>query len=347
MTGGPAETWRKFTFSTLPAWAVALLPLICLGLLPLFIGLYAVSRRATGHLPLTRASNRRVALASWIPAGLILGAFLLGLAALVVSAATSSSSTRASSSLVFTKWLPDANATGGPQPGYKPAMTGLSGGDVASVTTGNDATDGWIVNITFTSRGRDLLATLTRDSIAACPGDPSADSNATCAQRHMTMWVGLSQTDIDQWDDVTYSVAVSRPWASGGKFVADLLNLKEVTGGKMFIFGSFAQKEAQDLAAAMQPTSTTSSSPVGSLISGVLFGLMLVTFIAAIVGLLVIRRLVGPHGVVMQQRPGYADRLVELRRIHPAFAAAVREMQQARAAVSAPAPPQPLLPGSN
>lgn len=347
MSGAPAETWRKFSFSTLPSWAVALLPLICLGLLPLFIGLYAVSRRASGRLPLTRASNRRVAMASLIPAGLILGAFLLGLAAGVVSAVTSSSSTRTSSSLVFTKWAPDANATGGPQSGYKPTMTGLSGDDIASVTTANDATDGWVVNITFTARGRDLFATLTQESIAACPGDPTTDSNAACAQRHLTMWVGLSQTDIDQWDDATYSVAVSKPWASGGKLVADLLNLKEVTGGKVFIFGNFSNKEAQDLATAIQPRLTTSSSPVGSLISGVLFGLMLVTFIAAIVSLLVVRRLVGPRGTVMEQSTGYGDRLVEIRRIHPAFAAAVRQMQQARAAVPAPPPPQPLLPGSN
>jgi hypothetical protein len=228
-------------------------------------------------------------------------------------------------------------------------MTGLSGDDIASVTTADDATDGWIVNITFTSRGRDLFATLTRDGIAACPGDPTTDSNAACAQRHLAMWVGLSQTDIDHWDDVTYSVAVSKPWASGGKLVANLLNLKEVTGGKVFIFGNFSNKEAQDLAAAIEPRSTTSSSPVGSLISGVLFGLMLVTFIAAIVGLLVIRRLVGPRGIVMTQPPGYADRPVELRRIHPAFADAVRQMQQARAATPAPLPPppQPLPPGSN
>jgi hypothetical protein len=349
MTGAPAETWRKFTFSTFPSWAVALLPLICLGLLPLFIGLYAVSRRATGRLPLTRASSRRVALGAGIPAGLILLAFMLGVAAVIVMAATSTSSTPSSSALVFTKWVPDALVKGGPQPGYTPSMTGLSGGDIASVTTSNDTTDGWIVNIAFTSRGSDLFATLTRDSIAACPGDPSADSKAACAQRHLTMWVGLSQTDINQWEDAGYVSTVSQPWAAGGKLVADLLNLKEVTGGKVFIFGNFSQKEAQDLAAAIQPTSTTSSSPVGSLISGVLFGLMLVTFIAAIVGLLLLRRLIGPRGIVMAPPPGYADRLVELRSVHPAFVDAVRQVQQVRAATAAP--PQATMPpfpsGSN
>lgn len=106
MTGAPAETWRKFTFSTIPAWAVALLPLICLGLLPLFIGLYAVSRRASGHLPLTRASSRRVALASWIPTGLIVGGFVVGMFALVVLGTTSSVTTKVSSGLVYTNGSP-------------------------------------------------------------------------------------------------------------------------------------------------------------------------------------------------------------------------------------------------
>ena len=75
MTGRPAETWRKFTFSTPPAWTYALLVLICLGVLGLAVAaiiIYAVSERATGHLPLTRSSSRTVALAVWLPLGLII-----------------------------------------------------------------------------------------------------------------------------------------------------------------------------------------------------------------------------------------------------------------------------------
>lgn len=75
MTGRPAETWRKFTFSTPPAWTYALLPLVCLGLLGVIIAgaiIYAVSERATGHLPLTRSSSRTVALAIWIPVALLI-----------------------------------------------------------------------------------------------------------------------------------------------------------------------------------------------------------------------------------------------------------------------------------
>ena len=43
----------------------------------------------------------------------------------------------------------------------------------------------------------------------------------------------------------------------------------------------------------------------------------------------------GPGGKVMDQRPGAYDFIVELQRVHPKFAAAVREHQLARAASSA------------
>ncbi|HXC75852.1 MAG TPA: hypothetical protein VNU19_02265 [Candidatus Acidoferrum sp.] len=350
MTGAPAETSRKFTFSTTPAWAVALLPLVCLGLLPLFIGLYLVSRRASGRLPLTRASSRRVALASWIPAGMTLLSFLLGIAAFVVLGATSSTTTRVSSSLVYTKWVVDANVTGGPEVGFKPSLTGLSGGDIQTVTARNDTSTspgGWLVDITFTSRGRDLFDALTRDNVAACPGDATVDSKANCAQRHLALWLGLTQADIDRWEDATYVDAVSQPWGSGGKLLGDLLTLEEINSGEVLITGNFTQSDAQDLVAAIEPTST-SSSPAGSLIGGVLGGLALLTFIAALVCLVVLRRLIGPRGAVMGKSTGYADRLVELRRLHPAFAEAVRQMQLARAAAPPPPPPpQPFVPGSN
>ena len=80
MTGRQAETWRKFTFSTPPAWAYALLVLVCLGVIGLLVAaaiIYAVSGRASGHLPLTRGSSRAIGLATWVPLSLILGAFVL------------------------------------------------------------------------------------------------------------------------------------------------------------------------------------------------------------------------------------------------------------------------------
>jgi hypothetical protein len=75
MTGRPAEVWRKFTFSTPPAWTYALLLLVCLGgigIIVFGIVVYAVSERASGHLPLTRQSNTIAALALWVPVGLLI-----------------------------------------------------------------------------------------------------------------------------------------------------------------------------------------------------------------------------------------------------------------------------------
>jgi hypothetical protein len=74
MTGAPAQTWRKFRFASPPQWAYALYVLILLGVIGLLIAaavLAGVSQRASGHLPLTRASSRLVGLAMWVPVGLI------------------------------------------------------------------------------------------------------------------------------------------------------------------------------------------------------------------------------------------------------------------------------------
>ncbi len=87
MTGAPAETWRKFRFSTAPPWAYALLLLLCtgVGLLIVFLAMLLVSRRASGHLPLTRGSSRQVALAIWIPAGLVIATVALWVLGIVVA----------------------------------------------------------------------------------------------------------------------------------------------------------------------------------------------------------------------------------------------------------------------
>lgn len=86
MTGAPAETWRKFRFATAPAWAYVLLLLVCtgVGLLIIAVLMWAVSYRATGYLPLTRASRRKLTLATWIPIGLIVLTFVLWIAAAIV-----------------------------------------------------------------------------------------------------------------------------------------------------------------------------------------------------------------------------------------------------------------------
>jgi hypothetical protein len=86
MTGAPAETWRKFRFATPPAWAYVLLLLVCtgVGLLIIFVLMWAVSFRASGFLPLTRASRRKVTLARWVPVGLLVLAVVSWIAAAIL-----------------------------------------------------------------------------------------------------------------------------------------------------------------------------------------------------------------------------------------------------------------------
>jgi hypothetical protein len=86
MTGAPAETWRKFRFATAPSWAYVLLLLICTGVGLLIIGvlIWVVSFRASGHLPLTRASRRKLAIVNWLPVALIVLSIVAWIAAAFV-----------------------------------------------------------------------------------------------------------------------------------------------------------------------------------------------------------------------------------------------------------------------
>src|SRR5438094_10519209 len=51
-----------------------------------------------------------------------------------VSADQAQKTIGAVSKLVYTKWVKDDKVQGGPQPGYKPALTGLTGDDISSAT---------------------------------------------------------------------------------------------------------------------------------------------------------------------------------------------------------------------
>ena len=145
---------------------------------------------------------------------------MIGIAMLVIACESGSVSTTKPASvatpttspralIVFTAWVADPKATSGPEPGYKPALTGLTGHDVQSATA--DATGGtWFVNISFTPRGANLFAKLTRDNVAACPVDPT--SNRICPLRRLGIWLDLMQADIDNWDDPIYAAKVSQPF---------------------------------------------------------------------------------------------------------------------------------------
>ncbi len=177
-----------------------------------------------------------------------------------VNAAQAQKTIGAVSKLVYTKWVPDAKVTGGPEPGYRPELTGLTGDDISSATASIDQTGtSWVVNIGFTSRGGDLFDTLTRDNVNACPGDPNTSQSANCAQRHLAIWLDLTQNDINHWEDPAYVGKVSQNYDPAclatqtegticGKFLTDPITLQEISGGQATISGTFTQQSAQDLA---------------------------------------------------------------------------------------------------
>ena len=158
--------------------------------------------------------------------------------------------------LVYTKWIPDDKSTGGPEPGFKPAFVGLTGDDIQSASAALDQNGiSWVVNLTFTSHGGDVFSKLTQDNVNACPGDPSTTQSANCAQRHLTIWLDLTQKDIDNWDNPDYVGTVSRPWDAPQnatdptpKFLTDPITQEQITGGQAVISGSFTQATANDLA---------------------------------------------------------------------------------------------------
>ena len=159
------------------------------------------------------------------------------------------------SKLTYTKWVKDDKVQAGPQPGYKPALTGLTGDDISSSTATIDQNGtSWVVNVQFTSAGASKFDNLTRDAVAACPG-----AGQDCPQRHLTIWLDFTQKDIDNWEDPSYVAKLSTRYDPGclaaqgpdtvcGKFLTDPTTVEEIAGGQAQISGQFTQQSAQDLA---------------------------------------------------------------------------------------------------
>src|ERR1700686_1478638 len=166
----------------------------------------------------------------------------------------------AGSKLVYTNWVADSKGTNGPEPGYKPELTGLTGDGIQSATAQIDQAGlSWVVNISFTPHGGGVFDTLTRDNVAACPGDPNTTASANCPARHLSIWLDFTQKDIDNWEDPAYVGKVSAPYDTAclsaqtpntvcGKFLTDPITLQEISGGNATISGNFTEQSAQDLA---------------------------------------------------------------------------------------------------
>jgi preprotein translocase subunit SecD len=162
------------------------------------------------------------------------------------------------SRLIYTKWVKDATVTGGPHPGYKPAFTMITGDDIQSATAAVDPNNvGWVVNVTFTSRGGNLFGDLTTANVAACQIDAAGNA---CPERFLTIWLDLSQKDIDSWSDPAYAAKVSQnydtqclatatPTTICPKLLVDAVTQSAILGGQAVISGpTFTQQSTNDLA---------------------------------------------------------------------------------------------------
>lgn len=161
--------------------------------------------------------------------------------------------------VVYTKWIPDTKSVAGPEPGYNPAFTGLTSHDMLRASAAIDAMGtSWVVNVTFTPRGADLFRQLTRDNVAACP-------SGNCAERHLGVWLDLTQRDIDNWDDPTYAGRVSQPYdlnclanatakTACPKLLMDAVTLQVIAGGSAQILVA-TEQDANTLAAAINSAS--------------------------------------------------------------------------------------------
>ena len=79
-------------------------------------------------------------------------------------------------------------------------------------------------------------------------------------------------------------------------------------------------------------TLPSTSDQSQSALPGIFFGLGLLVLIGGLVGRLVITKLVAPSAKVMEPPPGYTDKTVELRNVHPNFVQAVHQLQASRLA---------------
>lgn|GEM_PF-2904422 len=324
MTGRPAETWREF-----------------------HLGGFA------GHLPLTRGSSRRLTLALWIPIVLIAVAIALWISAVVVGARSAGSTNPIKQSVVYGTWVADPGASAGPHPGYRPALTDVSGGHITyvGVTKDSNGTD-WDVELQFDSTGAAALSDVSRKAIAACPGDINTDTSANCSERFVAIWLGLTAADISRWDDSFYATDISRPTDSAcieyetqnlcGKLVTDTIIEQPLDGGDVVItIGT--QQDAQALADIIQAPPNP-GSPLGRAVAWSLAGLGVLLAVAGALGLALIRRTLGPRGTLMLQQPVYYDTLIELFNVHPLFAGAVAARQRERSTPAAEVPPPPTAP---
>jgi len=147
--------------------------------------------------------------------------------------------------LVMTTWVADASVTGGPYPGFRPQLTGITPDMVQSAVAEQDSAAGgqWVVTLTFNAAGKRILSQLSTAAVSACG---SAGANE-CPGGHITMWLDLTQADVDGWD--AQAGTLYQQVGHDGKLLMDPYVQSPITGGSLIIAGEFSRQQATTLAA--------------------------------------------------------------------------------------------------
>jgi len=145
--------------------------------------------------------------------------------------------------LEYTKWVQADKAPAGRETsaGWKPQFTGLTGDMITNANAALDQNGQWAVNVQFNSTCSDLFGKLTTDNVNACP-------QTDCPQRHLGIWLDLTQDDIDRWEDPARVAQVTKSPDQGGKLLTNPYTIQPILGGQAQITGGFDAQTAKDLA---------------------------------------------------------------------------------------------------
>ncbi|MBO0685923.1 MAG: hypothetical protein J2P45_22485 [Candidatus Dormibacteraeota bacterium] len=146
--------------------------------------------------------------------------------------------------LVVTTWTKDPSFTDTPYPGYRPAISPITSDMITNAQVVRNSNGDIVVQVKFDSRGTEIFRNLTAQAAAACP-------QQACPQSHLTMWLDLTQDDVDHWNQRAHDLY--RPFYRGGKLLTDPAVAAPITGGSAQISGNFNQQQAEDLAHRLNP----------------------------------------------------------------------------------------------
>src|SRR5205807_8561823 len=119
---------------------------------------------------------------------------------------------------------------------------GLTAAHASSATPALGQSGTWELDVSFNQQGAVVFDNLTRANVAACPRDPNTRQTANCAERHMGIWLDLTQKDIDNWENADYVAKIYAPYDPGclsqqtsttvcGKFLTNPVTIEEISGG--------------------------------------------------------------------------------------------------------------------